>query len=232
MLALLIADTVSKIYQSGLVFKRHHTVLDAITLELEEEKTIGLMGNSGSGKTTLGRIMAGLERPSRGQIIFQGTDIKHLHGKEFLAFRRSVQMVFQDPEGSLNPKKSIQRSISEVLGLLDVPKHKWRATTLQMLETVGLSEELLCRYPHQISGGQNQRLALARVLLLNPKVMILDEPTSALDISMQAQILKLFKDQQKERGLGYLLISHQREVVRFMAKEIFVLDNGHLRRSR
>lgn len=140
-------------------------------------------------------------------------------------------MVFQDPEGSLNPRKSIGRSIHEVLGLLKVPKREWLERTSDILQTVGLSEELLCRYPGQVSGGQNQRIALARVLLLEPKVMILDEPTSALDISVQAQVLSLLRELQKNRGLGYLLVSHQPEVMRNMAHEVFVLNNGCLVQS-
>jgi peptide/nickel transport system ATP-binding protein len=137
-------------------------------------------------------------------------------------------MVFQDTEGSLNPRKNIERSIHEVLRLLDVPKKQWTEKTLEILDTVGLSEELLCRNPCQVSGGQNQRVALGRVLLLNPKIMILDEPTSALDLSVQAQILNLLTDLQKERKLAYLLVSHQPEVVKFMTREVYVLEGGRL----
>ena len=199
-----------------------------ISLELEAGQTIGLMGDSGSGKTTLCRIMAGLERPSSGYVTFQEKDVRSMSKKEFYSFRRAVQMVFQDPEGSLNPRKNIERSIHEVLRLLDVPKKQWTDKTLEILDTVGLSEELLCRNPCQISGGQNQRVALGRVLLLNPKIMILDEPTSALDLSVQAQILNLLKDLQKERKLAYLLVSHQPEVVKFMTREVYVLKSGRL----
>ena len=135
-------------------------------------------------------------------------------------------MVFQDPEGSLNPRKSIERSIHEVLGLLRIPSKEWQDRTGEILDMVGLSEELLCRYPAQISGGQCQRVALGRVLLLRPQVIILDEPTSALDISVQAQILNLLKDLQRDLGLAYLLVSHQSEVIRFMAHETIILEGG------
>ncbi len=137
-------------------------------------------------------------------------------------------MIFQDPEGSLNPRKSIEKSIHEVLKLLNIPEKDWRNETQEALERVGLSEELLCRRPYEISGGQGQRVALSRVLLLRPRVMILDEPTSALDISVQAQVLNLLKDLQKDLGLSYLLISHQPEVVSFMAHDTVVLREGLL----
>jgi peptide/nickel transport system ATP-binding protein len=226
MLAVLKMEDVGKAYESGLIFKKRHVALQGMTLEMAEGKTLGLMGVSGSGKTTLGMMLAGLERPSWGRILFAGEDIWRLRGREFLAFRRQVQMVFQDPEGSLNPRKSIERSIHEVFSLLKIPSREWRDRTGEILEMVGLSEELLCRYPAQISGGQCQRVALGRVLLLHPRVIILDEPTSALDISVQAQILNLLKDLQQELGLAYLLISHQPEVIRFMAHETIVLESG------
>ena len=226
MLAVLKAEDVGKTYESGLIFKKRHQVLQSISLEIEEGRTLGMMGVSGSGKTTLGKILAGLESPSSGRVLFAGGDVSCLRGREFSSFRRQVQMVFQDAEGSLNPRKSIERSIHEVLGLLKIPSREWRARTGEILELVGLSEELLCRYPAQISGGQCQRVALGRVLLLHPRVMILDEPTSALDISVQAQILSLLKELQRDLGLAYLLISHQPEVIRFMAHETIVLERG------
>jgi len=226
MLAVLKAEDVAKTYEYGLIFKKQHQVLQGISLEMEEGKTLGLMGVSGSGKTTLGKILAGLEKPSLGRVLFAEKDIWRLQGREFAAFRRRVQMVFQDPEGSLNPRKSIEASLHEVLGLLKIPSREWHDRTGDTLEMVGLSEELLCRYPAQISGGQCQRVVLGRVLLLQPRVMILDEPTSALDISVQAQILNLLKDLQKDLGLAYLLISHQPEVIRFMAHETIVIESG------
>jgi len=226
MLAVLKAENVGKSYESGLIFKKRHVVLQSISLEMEAGKTLGLMGISGSGKTTLGKILAGLESPTTGRVFFAGKDLRSMGDRESLAFRRAVQMVFQDAEGSLNPRKSIELSIHEVLGLLKIPRREWRDRTGVILETVGLSDELLCRYPAQISGGQCQRVALSRVLLLRPQVIILDEPTSALDISVQAQILNLLKDLQRDLGLAYLLISHQPEVIRFMAHETINLEGG------
>lgn len=226
MLAILKAVDLGKTYESGLIFKRQHSIFQNISLQIQEGRTLGLMGASGSGKTTLGLILAGLQRPSSGSVLFRGEDIQRLQGNELLAFRRGVQMVFQDPEGSLNPMKSIEKSINEVLALLKVPKNEWHKEAINSLERVGLSDEILCRYPSQISGGQSQRVALSRVLLLSPKVIILDEPTSALDISVQAQVLNLLKDLQRDLGLSYLLISHHPEVIRFMAHENMVLTSG------
>jgi len=228
MLAVLKAEDIGLVYESGLIFKRGHTVLRGINLELHEGRTLGLMGASGSGKSTLGRILAGQQRPTSGRVLFDGEDIWLMPRLERSAYKKQVQMVFQDPEGSLNPRKSIERSIHEVLGLLKVPALQWRSRTKEAFEMVGLSEDLLCRRPAQISGGQCQRVALARVLLLEPRVVILDEPTSALDISVQAQILNILRDLQTDLGLAYLLISHQPEVIGFMAHETIRLEGGEI----
>lgn len=223
----LCAENVSKSYRTG-YFGKRSTILEGANLEILPGRTLGLVGGSGSGKTTLGKVLAGLERPSEGRVLFGGRDIWKMEARDFRLFRRKVQMVFQDPEGSLNPMKSIGRSIQEVLSLLKVPKRDWHERTLDMLQTVGLSEELLGRRPSQVSGGQNQRIALGRVLLLEPEIIILDEPTSALDISVQAQVLHLLRELQRERGMGYLLITHSAQVVSFMAHDIAVIERGRL----
>lgn len=223
----LCAENVSMSYRTG-YFGKRSTILEGANLEILPGRTLGLVGGSGSGKTTLGKVLAGLERPSEGRVLFGGRDIWKMEARDFRLFRRKVQMVFQDPEGSLNPMKSIERSIQEVLSLLKVPKRDWHERTLDMLQTVGLSEELLGRRPSQVSGGQNQRVALGRVLLLEPEIIILDEPTSALDISVQAQVLHLLRDLQRQRGMGYLLITHSAQVVSFMAHDIAVIERGRL----
>ncbi|NPV62407.1 MAG: ABC transporter ATP-binding protein [Methanotrichaceae archaeon] len=223
----LCSENVSMSYRTG-YFGKRSTILEGANLEILPGRTLGLVGGSGSGKTTLGKVLAGLERPSEGRVLFGGRDIWKMEARDFRLFRRKVQMVFQDPEGSLNPMKSIERSIQEVLSLLKVPKRDWHERTLDMLQTVGLSEELLGRRPSQVSGGQNQRIALGRVLLLEPEIIILDEPTSALDISVQAQVLHLLRELQRERGMGYLLITHSAQVVSFMAHDIAVIERGRL----
>jgi len=219
----------------GKVFSRGHfrrsvrVVLDDATLELEEGKTLGLLGPSGSGKTTLARIIAGLEMPTTGQVLYRGRDIRDLKGRDYAVFRHKVQMIFQDAEGSLNPRKSVRRSLDEVLDLMRFPGGR-TAKVQEALEVVGLSDEVLDRRPSQLSGGQNQRIVLARALLMEPEVLVLDEPTSALDVSVQAQILHLLRDLQRDRGIGYLLISHHPEVVGFMARDLAVLMEGRLTR--
>ena len=147
---------------------------------------------------------------------------------EYAAFRHRVQMMFQDPTDSFNPRKRIEHSISEVLKLLNNQETKRLQSTKEMLKTIGLPEEVLARYPAQLSGGQLQRLALGRILLLEPEYIVLDEPTSALDVSVQAQILHLLKKVQDEQGIGYLLISHDEAVIRFMSERIGMLKKGKL----
>jgi peptide/nickel transport system ATP-binding protein len=222
------AQNVSKVYREGLLFRSARPVLRDVTVEIKEGLTLGLFGPSGSGKTTLARILAGLEQPSSGAVIFSGRDLRDMRGNEVTEFRRSVQMVFQDPESSLNPMKTIGRSLGEVLDLLRIPRCERAGIIKEALEGVGLSEEVLCRFPRQLSGGQNQRIALARALLLDPRILILDEPTASLDVSVQAQILNLLKDIQRRRGIGYLYISHHPDVMRFMSDSVCELHDGSL----
>jgi len=227
MLAVLKAENVGKAYESGLIFKKRHQILQGISLEMEEGRTLGLMGVSGSGKTTLGKILAGLESPSSGRVLFGDKDIWRLRGREFLTFRRQVQMVFQDPESSLNPRKSIERCIHEVLGLLKIPPREWRERTGEILEMVGLSEELLCRYPAQISGGQCQRVALGRVLLLHPKVMILDEPTAGQDFRHYTEIME-FLEEINQLGVTIILITHDMHLMLEYSPRAIVLSGGRI----
>ncbi|WP_143763294.1 ABC transporter ATP-binding protein [Methanothrix harundinacea] len=220
---------IGKAFSRGIVRRRTRVVLEDVTLEIGEGRTLGLVGPSGSGKTTLARIVAGLETPTAGRVLYRGRDLRDLRGGERKAFRRRVQMIFQDPEGSLNPRKTIRRSLEEVLDLRGV-QGGGRQEVREVLEVVGMEAEVLDRLPSQLSGGQNQRIALARALILEPEVLVLDEPTSALDVSVQAQILHLLRDLQRERGIGYLLISHHPEVVGFLAQEVALLRGGRLLR--
>ncbi len=226
------ARTISKSFKTGILFKKSVDILEEVTFGIKKGETYGIVGESGTGKTTLGRIIAGLEKPSEGNIFFHGQDIHKMERKESIRFRRKVQMMFQDPEGALNPKKTIQKSLDEILGLVGISTRERALKIKDILETVGLTADVLCRYPHQLSGGENQRVVLARILLLEPEMIILDEPTSALDISVQAQILHLLRHLQERRGLSYLFISHDMDVVRFMCHGIGRLQDGRLSEVR
>lgn len=221
-------EKIAKVFHNSWPRKQNQLVLDDVSFSLLPGKTFGLMGRSGIGKTTLGRIVAGLVKPSSGEVYFHGKNIFDMNRQEWLIFRRKVQMLFQDPQGSLNPKKRIEDSLHDVLNLIKIPFTQRKEMIDTALQVVGLSADFLTRYPSQLSGGQNQRVALARILLLKPEYIILDEPTSALDISVQAQILNLLRELQQTYGLGYLFITHDLEVIRYMSHTIGVLGNGTL----
>ena len=222
------ADRLTRAYRNGFLPGSRRTVFRDLSLTIRPGETFGLTGNSGAGKSTLGRVIAGLEPPTAGRVCFHGRDTALMNRSEYRAFRRSVQVMFQDPSAAFNPKKTIGTSYLEVLDLIGTPRAAQEAVIAGILESVGLSGELLGRYPHQISGGQSQRLALGRILLLDPEYIVLDEPTSALDVSVQAQILHLLKELQSERGIGYLFISHDEAVVRFMASRVGRIEDGRL----
>jgi peptide/nickel transport system ATP-binding protein len=219
---------IAMIFESGVFAKNPKSVLKNISLKVHTGETFGIIGESGTGKTTLGKIMVGIEKATAGEIFFHGKSLDKMTKKAFSGFRHKVQMLFQDPESSLNPKKTIQKSMDEILNLIEMPHGDRKRAISNILQTVGLSSEVLPRYPSQISGGQNQRIALARILLLEPEIIILDEPTSSLDISVQAQILNLLKELQKQKGLAYVFISHDRDVIEFMCHEIGTIQNGRL----
>lgn len=222
------ADRLSKAYGAGL-FSTGKCIFQDISLEIKKGKTFGLMGPSGEGKSTLGRVIAGLEKATTGSVYYNGVPLAGMKKVENTAFRRRVQILFQNPTDAFNPRKKIGHAISEVLALLKVPGDEYASETEEMLITAGLPDEVLSRYPSQLSGGQLQRLALSRILLLNPEYIILDEPTSALDVSVQAQILHILKKLQAERNTGYFLISHDEAVIRFMSDIYGVLENGKLK---
>ena len=222
------ADRLSKTYGASFL-STGKCIFHEVSLEIRQGETFGLMGASGEGKSTLGRIIAGIERPTSGSVYYNGYGLTEMKKIENAAFRHKVQIMFQDPADAFNPRKKIEQAISEVLKLLRVPEAGYASKIEEMLVTTGLPDEVLSRYPIQLSGGQLQRLALGRILLLNPEYIILDEPTSALDVSVQAQILHMLKRVQAERNTGYLLISHDEAVIRFMSDSYGVLENGQLK---
>jgi len=207
----------------------HVKAVDGITLAVRQGHTLGVVGESGSGKTTLGRALLKLEK-STGEIMFEGRSLQALNAKALRPLRREMQIVFQDPFGSLSPRLSIRQIVEE--GLLvhgiggdDAGR---RRLVADVLNEVGLDGNILNRYPHEFSGGQRQRIAIARALILKPKFIVLDEPTSALDMSVQAQIVELLRELQKNHDLAYLFISHDLKVIRAMAHEIIVMRRGRV----
>jgi peptide/nickel transport system ATP-binding protein len=201
--------------------------VDGISLDLWRGQTIGLVGESGCGKSTLSKTILRLLEPSEGTILFDGQDISHLKEDRLRPIRRNVQMIFQDPFGSLNPRHSIETILDGVLRLHGVPHQaERRSRILETLDHVGLSSQSLTRYPHEFSGGQRQRIGIARALILKPSLVICDEPVSALDVSIQAQILNLLVELKRDFGLSYLFISHDLSVVRYIADEVFVMYDG------
>ncbi|WP_129688572.1 ABC transporter ATP-binding protein [Gottfriedia acidiceleris] len=202
--------------------------VNGVSLNLNQEETLGIVGESGCGKSTTGRCLLRLTQPTSGEIIFQGTDITKLSKKEMNKFRKDIQMVFQDPMASLNPKLTVREILSEPLISNRVPRKEHDELIKDTLSLVELSESYLSRYPHELSGGQRQRIGIARAIIIRPKVVILDEPVSALDVSVQSQILNLLQDLQEELGLSYIFISHDLSVVEHIAHRVGVMYLGEI----
>jgi oligopeptide/dipeptide ABC transporter ATP-binding protein len=217
--------------KEGLVVDREagrvHAV-DDVTFSLGQRETLGLVGESGCGKTTLSRALMRLLEPTEGSVRFAGDDITHAKRKQLAPLRRQMQMVFQDPFASLNPRKRVSQIISMPLRLHGVEKDQVERRVRELLERVRLSPEHLNRYPHEFSGGQRQRIGVARALALEPRLIVLDEPVSALDVSVQAQIINLLDDLQDEFGLSYLFVAHDLSVVRHVSDRIAVMYLGKL----
>jgi oligopeptide/dipeptide ABC transporter ATP-binding protein len=205
-----------------------HAISD-VSLVIRQGETFGLVGESGCGKTTTGKVMVGLETPTSGNLFFEGEDLHSLRGDKRRYARRNIQMMFQDPYSSLNPRQRVGSILEEPLEIQGEGSSKERrARVLELLNQVGLSSSALIRYPHEFSGGQRQRIGLARAIALKPKLLVADEPVSALDVSIQAQILNLIKDLQNDLGLSLLMISHDLGVVRYMADTVGVMYLGKL----
>ena len=211
-------------YGSG---RRTIHAVQGVSLSIDDGEIIGLVGESGCGKSSLGRALIGLERIHAGDVVFQGRSIQALRASEWRNHRRGMQMVFQDPMGSLNPRMTIGETIEEVLRVHRIcPRAEITFECGRLLESVGLSQGAALRYPHEFSGGQRQRIGLARALALRPKLILADEPVSALDVSVQVQILNLMKKLREERGLAFLLIAHDLAVVRYMCRRVHVMQRG------
>jgi len=207
--------------------KSLHAV-DGVTLTINEGETIGVVGESGCGKSTLGRTVIKLHEPTSGQIIYQGEDITNYKKSEMRKIRTDLQMIFQDPYSSINPRMCVQDLIAEPLIVNKVCKDKIEIydKVSDLMDTVGLAQRLTGAYPHELDGGRRQRIGVARALALNPKFIVCDEPVSALDVSIQAQILNLLMDLQDERHLTYMFITHNMSVVKHISNEILVMYMG------
>lgn len=200
--------------------------LDDVSLAIRRGETFGIVGESGSGKSTLAQISMQLERPTSGRVIFDGEDVTRASRSRLRAFRSRIQVVFQDPNDSLDPRYRVLQSVAEPLRRERIGRDATRARVIASLESVGLGEDTLTRYPHEFSGGQRQRIAIARAMVTEPEFVVLDEATSALDVSIQAQILNLLLDIQKRTGVTYLFISHNLAVVRHMSHRMAVMTKG------
>jgi len=201
--------------------------VDDVSLEIAKGETLGVVGESGCGKSTLGRTILGLLKATGGEITFEGKNITNLEGEDYIRSRRDMQIIFQDPFSSLNPRMSVREAIEEGLIVHKVcSRAEMDKKVKDLMDTVGLAQRLANSYPHELDGGRRQRIGIARALALDPKFIVCDEPVSALDVSIQAQILNLMQDLQEEKGLTYLFITHNLSVVRHISNQIMVMYLG------
>jgi oligopeptide transport system ATP-binding protein len=231
---LLVVKNLKKYFpiRSGVLIDRtvdYVRAVDDVSFEVRAGETLGLVGESGSGKTTTGYCVLQLLKPTSGSVVFDGQDLTTMNKKGLRHVRRDLQVVFQDPYASLNPRMTVGDIVSEPLLVHDIgDRRSRRRSSEQLLEVVGFNPDFINRYPHEFSGGQRQRIGIARALALNPSLIVCDEPVSALDVSIQAQILNLLKDLQREFGLAYLFIAHDLAVVRTMSDRIAVMNRGKI----
>jgi oligopeptide/dipeptide ABC transporter ATP-binding protein len=214
--------------RTGLFSTNYIYAVDDISFDIKEGETLGLVGESGSGKSTVARLIMRLIEPTEGAVYFMGRNIFEMNKKEVRLIRRKIGMIFQDPSSALNPKMMIKDLVGEPLKLHKIKREDILERAKEVLEKVNLLPSYMYRYPHELSGGEKQRIVIARALIINPKLIIADEPTSALDVSTQAQILELMKQLQKEFNFSCLLISHDLAVVRYISNRVAVMYMGKI----
>jgi len=202
--------------------------VDDVSFRLEHSKTLGVVGESGCGKSTLGRVLLHLLPATDGQIIYEGKDITNVGSKELHSLRKKMQMIFQDPYSSLNPRMTVGQAIGEPMKIYGLPEKEVFDHVLHLMETVGLARRFYNAYPHELDGGRRQRIGIARALALDPQFIVCDEPVSALDVSIQAQILNLMQDLQESRKLSYVFITHDLSVVKHISDDIVVMYLGQI----
>ena len=222
---MLVAENISKSFTDR-ASGRRFDVLQDVSLRIVQGEAVALMGGSGSGKSTLARILLRLLPPDGGRLCFEGADITQATGSRLHSFRRAVQFISQRPESFLDSRQTLGASIREAFSVFSLPCDEQRIA--QMLELVKLNMALLTRYPHQVSGGEIQRVCIARALLLQPRLLLLDEPTSMLDISVQAQILHLLRDIRREHNLAYLFITHDRQLAQWLCDRTLYIERGRV----
>jgi oligopeptide/dipeptide ABC transporter ATP-binding protein len=228
---LLKVDSLRKYFEVGRGFGARRTLkaVDCVNFSVLQDNVVALVGESGCGKSTVARLILRLTKPTAGRVLFRGKDISHLDRSELKSFRKSVQIIFQDPFASLNPRRNVYDAVSEPLLIhKTLPRVAMKEKAVELLGSVGLGPEVLNRYPHEFSGGQRQRICIARALAVSPEVIIADEPLSALDVSIQAQIINLLTDLRKKTRISFLFISHDLRVVHYFSDMVGVMYLGKI----
>lgn len=219
---------ITKDFKTGLFGRGKNRALDDVTIKIQRGEIVGLIGESGCGKTTLGKVAMKLLSPTEGRIVLDGVDVTDMKERRFREYRNNIQIIFQNPETALDPKYPLWASIVEGIAKAGVSRGERRTRLVEVAEMVGLPLDIIDRRPNQVSGGEIQRAALARVLSMNPRYLVLDEPTSMLDVSVQAYIMSLIRKQKEAQQLGIMLISHDLDLVNVMCDRVVVMKDGHV----
>lgn len=219
-----------KSFESGFWQNKKVNAVDDISFHVYEGESFGLIGGSGCGKTTTSRMIMGFLKPNSGSIRYNGREVSTMKKNEWLKMRRDIQIVFQNPQMTFNPRSTVYNCCAEPIRLFHLAKSREeeRSMVYDMLDSVGVSRDQSNKYPHEISGGQAQRLSIVRALSLNPKLLICDEPTSMLDVSVQAQVIGLIKEKQREKGISILYVSHDLDVIKAVCQRVAVMNNGKI----